>query len=159
MSTVSEEAVHELLLGAGLDRAQIGEGSQSGALTTEQREDAALGNAVALVSKERWKRVIFRLNKKLHPLAEEDIFSDEDTLLLDKVFKSKIKDHLESLQCPSGARERERDRKNGQNFRQGHSQYLPCGSSSQRCRGGGCGGSWNQQQRRYQPYNKGKENF
>ena len=76
-------------------------GSQRGALMAEVAGDAAkaalalLGNAVVHVSKERRKRVIFGLNKKLHPLAEEeDIFTDA---LLGKVFESKTKDHLESL--------------------------------------------------------------
>ena len=56
-------------------------------LTGEVAVDAAkvalllLGNASAQVSKERWKRAIMYLNKKVQPLAEEeDIFEDAEDL-------------------------------------------------------------------------------
>ena len=75
----------------------IMEGSQQGTLNTEQAAEASksalslLGNASAQISRERRKRVILCLNKKLHPLAEEeDMFEESAPLLLGKVFETKM---------------------------------------------------------------------
>ena len=73
-----------------------------------------LGNAFAHMSQERQKKVISCLNKRVHPLAEdEDIFADAAPLLLGKAFETKIKDHLESLKCLGGPT---RPEKEGRNF-------------------------------------------
>ena len=59
-----------------------------------------LGNAATNTSRERRKKVIKCLSKKVHPLAEdEDIFVGP--LLLGKQFEEKMKTHLESLKCLS----------------------------------------------------------
>ena len=130
----------------------IVEGSQQGTLHTEQAAEAAksalspLGNASAHISRERRKRVILRLNKKLHPLAEEeDIFEESAPLLLGKVFETKMKAHMESLKCLSGAVEKDSF------FRQSRPQHSTRGGSGR----GGNG-------KRYQPYHqerRGKENY
>ena len=92
----------------------IVEGSQQGTLTTDQAAEAAkapltlLGNASAQLSRERRKKVISCLNKKVHPLAEEeDIFEEAAPLLLGKVVETKMKAHLHSLKCLSGSVERD----------------------------------------------------
>ena len=130
-----------------------------GSLTGEQAAEAAkaalslLGNATAQISRERRKKVILSLNKKVHPLAEdEDTFAEAAPLLLGKVFEAKMKTHLESLKCLSAAREREPQ---AQYFRQSRSHRPPRGGGAYRGRGGG------NQQRRFQPYTgqRGKENM
>lgn len=142
---------------------QIVEESQKGMLSGDQAAEAAraalalLGNASTQVSKERCRKVILGLNKKVHPLAEdEDAFAEAAPLLLGKVFETRMMAHLESLKCLSASREKDRDKY----FRQGHSQYPPRGSGNQRRRGGNryTGGN---HQRRFQPYtsNREKENF
>ena len=88
----------------------IVEETQKGAMLGDQAVDAAktalslLGNASAHVSRERRKKVILPLNKKVHPLAEEEeVFAEA------AVFEEKMKAHLESLQCLSSSRERCQD--------------------------------------------------
>lgn len=135
----------------------IVEETQKGAMSGDQAADAAktalslLGNASTHVSRERWKKVILALNKKVHPLAEEEeVFAEAAPLLLGKVFEEKMKAHLESLQCLSSSRERRQD------FRQSRSQFPPRGSGRGSFRRGG--GYRGNQQRWFQPYHKGKEN-
>ena len=146
-----------MVLDALASMVQIVEGLQKGDMSNDQAADAAkaaltlLGNASAHISRERRKKAILCLNKRVHPLAEEEeVFADAAPLLLGKAFENKMKEHLESLKCLASSRERE-DMKN---FQRGHSHYPPRGSGNFR-RGGG------NQQRRFQPYKdrKGKENF
>ena len=103
-----------------------------------------LGSASAQFSKERRKKAIKCLNKKVYPLAEdEEIFVGAAPLLLGKTIETKMKSHLESLKCLSSQAEI------SQNFQRGRPQQ-PRGSGYQG-RGGGHGG-----QRRFQPYSMGK---
>ena len=137
------------------------EEAQKGSLTIDKAAEAArtaillLGNASTQVAKERRKRVIKCMNRKVHPLADdEEIFIDAPPLLLGKLFESKMKAHLESLKCLSGSSE------SSQNFYRGRHQQ-PRGGGNFRGRGGG--------QRRFHPYHqnrpqqswgrKGKESF
>ena len=80
------------------------EEAQKGPLTTEKAAEAArsaillLGNASTQVAKERRKKVIKCMNKKVHSLADdEEIFIDAPPLLLGKLFEAKMKAHFESL--------------------------------------------------------------
>ena len=128
-------------------------------LSTEQAAEAAkaaialLGNASAHMSRERRRKVIMGLNKRVHPLAdEEDIFEEAAPLLLGKVFESKMKSHLENLKFLAAYPPRDRENQN-QSFRRGHPHYQPRGGGRPR-RGG------NHRNRRFQPYSKqGKENY
>ena len=59
---------------------------------------ALLGNASTHISRERRRKVITGLKRKVHPLAkEEDIFVEAAPLLLGKAFEENMKAHLESL--------------------------------------------------------------
>ena len=129
-----------------------------GTLSLEQAAEAAntaitlLGNASAHITKERRRKAITGLNRKVHPLAEEeDIFEEAAPLLLGQVFEAKMKAHLESLKCLAANSQRDRD--GPQSFRRGHSHYPPRGGGQYRR-----GGNGNNHQRRFQPYAKGKEN-
>lgn len=93
---------------------RIVEEAQRNTLTPEQAAEVAkaalslLGNASAHISKERRRKVIKCLNKKVHPLADEkEVFAEAAPLLLGKVFETKMKSHLESLKCLSGSTERD----------------------------------------------------
>ena len=128
--------------------------AQQGTLSVEKMVEAAktalslLGNASTHVSRERRKKAILSLNKKLHPLVEEeDVFAEAAPLLLSKVFETKMKAHLESLKCLSASRDRD-----GQNFWQSHLHYPPWGSGTESYRGRG-GYHGKNHQRRFQPYN------
>ena len=136
---------------------EAGRGSLSGEQAAEIAKSALtlLGNASASISKERRRRVITSLNKKVHPLAdEEDIFEEAPPLLLGKAFEEKMKAHLESLKCLAAPEQK-------QDFRRGRS-YPPRGNGQKRRGGHGYNGSGGQ--RRFHPYNsngngRGKENF
>jgi hypothetical protein len=103
-----------------------------------------LGNTSAHISKERQRKTITSLNK-VHPSVE--IFSP---LLLGKVFKIKMKAYLESLQFLAGMSNRLH--RAGQNFRRGHSGYLPRGIGGNTQRGRRSYNNRNQQ-RRFEPQN------
>ena len=115
-----------LVLDAVAPLVSLVEAAETGSLTAGLAAEAAqcaltlLGNASAQMSRERRRKAIMCLNKKVHPLAEEeDIFEDAAPLLLGKVFETKMKAHLESLKCLSGTTDRVQ-----QPFRQSCPHYF-----------------------------------
>ena len=146
-----------LLLDAVAPLVHIVEEAGKGSLSVQQAAEAAksalslLGNASAHMSRECRKRVITHLNKKVHPLAdEEEIFVDAAPLLLGKVFELKMKSHLESLKCLSASARPEREGQ--QYFQRSHSSYPPRGSGGNSRRGGRGNFQGGSSQRRFQPY-------
>ena len=138
----------------------IVEEAAKGTLNGEKASEVAkaaislLGNASAHISRERRKKVITSLNKRFHPLAEEeDIFEGAAPLLLGKTFEAKMKEHLESLKCLGVDTSTRPDR--GQDFRRSR-PFPPQGGGNNAQRGGRNYGN----RRRFHPYQgKGRENF